>query len=556
MKDHKLPFMNFKDHLPKKWLLSITLVLLSWFSFSQVEYAIDVDSIKIGQQIKYKIEVQADTTDLVVFPEGQTFLPLEMVETLKTDTTRNNSKYGFTKEYALTQFDSGTYTIPPQKILISGKTFLTDSVKVEVNTVEIDTTKQKLYDIKPLIEVDKTMGNWWKYIIYLLLFLAALAGVLYWFIWRKKPLTQEEKIALLSPYERAKLSLKKLDESNYLENEELKDYYSELTGIIRTYLDEKVYDHALESTTDELMDRLRLLKDGNQIKLSVDDINNIETILKRADLVKFAKSKPDIALAEIDRKTIAIEIDQVKEALPEPTEEEKLQDQKYREALERKKKRKKIVITTVVVSLVIIGSLIGLTAYYGFTNLKDTVLGHPSKELLEGEWIRSEYGAPGITISTPKVLKRLEVKLPKEMLDQIETSTFGYGSILEGFNVVVNSTIYKQQDSVDVEKVLEGSIKNLENQGVQNLVVQNDKFVTPNGAEGLKTHGSGEFPIAGTETYDLGHYIMLNFTANNILQQAMITWRDKDTYAKEMVDKILNSIELKKEEKEKPKEQR
>ena len=69
----------------------------------------------------------------------------------------------------------------------------------------------------------------------------------------KNHLSEEEEIALLPPYDRAKLALKKLDESQYLENENLKDYYSDLTLIIRKYLDEKVYDRALESTTDELI---------------------------------------------------------------------------------------------------------------------------------------------------------------------------------------------------------------------------------------------------------------------------------------------------------------
>ena len=111
--------------------------------------------------------------------------------------------------------------------------------------------------------------------------------------------------------------------AGYLKNEEIKEYYSELTLIIRKYLDEKVYDHALESTTEELIGRLRLLKDGNQMDLSKEDtIKNIETILRRADLVKFAKSEPDPELAKLDRNTIDVEIDHVKEALPEPTEEE------------------------------------------------------------------------------------------------------------------------------------------------------------------------------------------------------------------------------------------
>src|SRR5690606_3724843 len=259
----------------------------------------------------------------------------------------------------LTQFDSGAYTIPRQKIIIGDKTFFTDSMRVEVNNIKVDTTKQGLYDIKPYIEVEKSAGDWWKTLLIVLGILVLAGFLLYWFIWRKKPLTEEEEIALLPPYERAKLALRKLDESDYLQQSELKGYYSELTFIIRKYLDEKVYDRALESTTDELVMRLNLLKDGNQIDLSKEDIRNIETILKRADLVKFAKSAPDIELAKIDRQTIDMEIDHVKEALPEPTEEEKLLNQQYKEEQARKKKRRKVVITVVIAVFLIFATMTG-----------------------------------------------------------------------------------------------------------------------------------------------------------------------------------------------------
>jgi len=529
--------------------LLLLFVLVSWCLQSQVKASIDSTSIKIGEQTTYKIKVEADTTDLVVFPEGQTFLPLEMIESFKTDTTKKDAKYNLVKHYSLTQFDSGAYTIPPQKITIGSRTFFTDSLKLEVNDIVIDTTEQGLYDIKPLIEVDKSAGKWWKYLLYAILFLGLLGGALYWFLWRKKPLTQEEQVALLSPYERAKLSLQELDKADYLAKDQIKDYYSELTGIIRKYLDEKVYDHALESTTDELINRLRLLKDANQMHLSPEDINNIETILKRADLVKFAKSRPEIALAEIDRKTIDLEIDQVKEALPEPTEEEKLRDQMYREEQERKKKRRKILITSAIAAVVVIGSLIGLTAYYGYNNLKDTILGHPSKVLLEGEWVRSEYGAPSVAISTPRVLKRSAMELPKEVQEQFDMTMFGYGSLLEFFAVTVQTFNYKQDVEIDLEKAIDGAIGDFEKKGAQNLIVQNDKFVTPNGAEGIKVYGSGEFPIQGTDKFRIANYNILLFTAENVLQQIIIIHRNDDDYAKEMADRMITSIELKKEEK-------
>ena len=310
-------------------IFSFVFFLFPLFSFSQVTSSIDSTSIKIGEQITYHIQVETDTTSLVVFPEGQSFSPLETIESYKTDTLKKNGKYNLVKKYGLTQFDSGKYTIPRQKIIVGDKTFYTDSLKVEVNNIVVDTTKQGLYDIKPIIEVKKPSSNWWKYLLLILLIIGVVGFLLYWFIWRKKPLTEEEEIALLPPYDRAKLALKKLDESPYLDNQNLKDYYSDLTFIIRKYLDEKVYDRALESTTDELINRLNLLKDGNQVDISKEDIKNLERILKRADLVKFAKSAPDVELAKFDRNTIDLEIDHVKEALPEPTEEEKLLDQKY-----------------------------------------------------------------------------------------------------------------------------------------------------------------------------------------------------------------------------------
>ncbi|MDB2462901.1 BatD family protein [Algibacter sp.] len=524
----------------------LCFILCSFLSFSQVASTIDSTSIKIGEQITYYVQVEVDTTDLVVFPEGQTFSPLEMIESYNIDTLKKNDKYNLIKKYGLTQFDSGSYTIPRQKIIIGDKTFFTDSLKVEVNNVVVDTT-QGLYDIKPIIAVEKSGSDWWKYVLITLLIIGALAFLLYWFIWRKKPLTEDEKIALLPPYDRAKLALRKLDDSPYLENENLKDYYSDLTFIIRKYLDEKVYDKALESTTDELISRLNILKQGNQVDLSQEDIKNLENILKRADLVKFAKSAPDIELAKIDRDTIDVEIDHVKEALPEPTEEEKLLDEKYREEQERKKKRKKVWLTVGISVFLLLATLTGLSLKYGFDLVKDTIIGHDSKELLEGEWVRSEYGVPPITISTPKVLKRNTPELPEEMAQQIELTQFSYGSLIDRFQIQVATTNIKNlgENKIDLEQAMNGTLKFLENAGTQNIITKNEKFETPNGAEGLKIYGTMDSPVLGTDKFEKGKYVILGFTAESVIQQVMLFYKEQDIYAEQMVERILNSVELK-----------
>jgi hypothetical protein len=540
------------NYSTKNLILSLCCVLISFVGYGQVSSSIDSTAIKIGAELFYKIHVKTDSTSLVVFSEEQTFQPLEMINSYAIDTTKKEGYYQLTKTYGLTQFDSGVYTIPKQKITIGNNIFFTDSIQVQVNTVVVDTTKQKLFDIKPLIEVDKKRSDIWGTLGIVLLFLLLIGGALYWLIWRKKPLTEAEKIAALPPYERAKLALEKLDEDQYFENEEIKTYYSDLTLILRQYLDEKVYEQSLESTTDELMSRLKILKAANQIKLSKETIQNIETILKRADLVKFAKSKPDYQLAKLDKNTIELEIDHVKEGLPEPTEEELLQDLAYREALAKQQKRKRIKQIVAIVVGVFLISLIGLVIRSGFTEVKDTVLRNPSKLLLEKTpWVTSEYGAPGITISTPEVLERQMIELPEEMKGKVQTINFAYAGVDTPIDVVVNSSKYaaqadetgKQKEvAIDLLKVAEGVLDTFEKNGTKNITTRNEQFITPNGQEGIKTFGTAEFLVE--DRLVKGQYIILGFSTPNLLQQVLLTWKEEDVYADQMVERILNSIEL------------
>jgi len=528
-------------------------------SAQKIDAQIDSLSIKIGQELSYKIEVEVDTSSLVVFPEGQTFLPLEMIESYQVIATKMKDRFRLVKEYGLTQFDSGTYTISRQKVVIGDYEFFTDSLQVEVNNIVVDTTKQGLYDIKPIVQVSKSSSKWWLYAIVALMLLGLVVFLLYWFIWKSKPLTEEEKAALLPPYERAKLALKVLDDSSYLQNNEIKAYYSDLTQIIRTYLDEKVYDRALESTTDQLINRIKLLREGNKIDLSKEDIKNIETILKRADLVKFAKSKPDIALAQLDRNTIDTELDQVRQALPEPTEEELLADLKFQEALAEKRKKRRTVITVVSSLLLLVAVYVGLSLYFGFTYVNDTIVGNQSKQLLEAkEWVTSEYGAPGVTMTTPKTLVRDSSLVSEELDNQKKVVTFKYGNLNTTFEIEVRSSKFnpnasqnqqlnsdeESTNSIDLLATVEEQLKQFESSGVQNIITKNEQFITPNGQEGLKTFGTADFKIENTDQRVKANYIILGFTTDYLLQQVILKWKKEDSYSDDIVERIMGSIEL------------
>lgn len=142
--------------------INILLFLLLWIQLGytqnpQIKVEVNPTEIKIGEQIEFKISVEANQTEgNVVFPQGQTFIPLEMVRASAVDTLLQQEKIRLMKTYYLTQFDSGSYTIPRQKIEVNSKSYYTDSLWVQVRNIPVDTLKQPLYDIKPIMGVEKS----------------------------------------------------------------------------------------------------------------------------------------------------------------------------------------------------------------------------------------------------------------------------------------------------------------------------------------------------------------------------------------------------------------
>ncbi|MGB3144699.1 MAG: hypothetical protein WBB24_11370 [Maribacter sp.] len=529
-------------------VISLAFLQLSAQENPKISTSVDTTFIKIGEQVQWTVTVDVDSTDQVIFPEGQTFSPLETVEAFVTDTTRKKDRLTLQKIYALTQFDSGAYKLPAQRININGIGYMTDSMLINVDNIPVDTIAQKMYDIKPLINVEKSNFEFWKYLFIGVLVLAILGGLFYWFVLRKKPLTEEEKVALLPPYDRALLELKNLENSKYLIQDEYKEYYSELTAIVRSYLEEDAHVTAMESTTGQLIAKLELLKDAGELKLDDDTIKQFQLILETADLVKFAKNKPSTAVAEQDRKLVEQIVVKTHDALPEPTEEELMQQAEYQEELERKNKKKKLIIGAVSLAAIL---MIGVTIAgfnYGFGYLKDTVFGHPTKELLEGEWISSTYGFPPIQLETPQVLVRQEVKLPPEAKANIlDIQAFGYRSSIGLFTVATTSITLNPEAEPDFDKTIEQILSNLEAQGAKNIITKQEEFTTISGVTGLKVYGSGEFAVPESNELIDGEYAVILFGGKGFQQNMIVTWLADDEYAQQIVDRILASLDVKKE---------
>lgn len=513
----------------------------------QVQASIDSTKIRIGSQFNLTLKAKVDTSARVNFPEGKTFGSLEVLESYPIDTIRNGAMYELVKKYGLTQFDSGRYVIPSLPVIINNKSIRTDSLLVEVRNIEIDTLKQKMFDIKPVLEAKSDTAFWY----WLLVILAAIAAVGYgvwWFLKkRKKPAPKAEKQVFVSPIEKATIELQNLEKKELLQKGAVKDYYSELTNIARTYIEEAIHVPAMESTTTELIEAMQLAVRKKKMNLTQDTFEQLEKILRTADMVKFAKSRPlDFEIAE-DRNRIEKTIVVIDKSIPEEKEEDDLHTHLWLEAQRKKKekKRRNLIIGGSIAAVVI--ALISTIGIFGMTYLKDNILGHPTKELLEAEWVKSEYGNPGVIIETPKVLKRGDVSamVGKDAMANIkDINMFVYGSMFDKFYVLVSTTTFKEPLDVDLNATLEATLKAMEAKGATNVLVKSEEFNTDKGITGLRAYGNLSMPDPITKKPTRAYYEILFFKQAQGLQQVMIQHEEGDEYAMQILERIKKSVEL------------
>jgi len=539
--------------LKMKRLLYILLLFTTSLFAQKVTTSIDSTKKKIGAEFKLTLKTDVDTFSKVKFPNGKFFGNLEVLESYKIDTIRNGNRYELIKKYGLTQFDSGKYLVPKLPVIINGKKVFSDSIKIEISDVKVDTLKQKMYDIKNIIAVENDYGNWW---IYLLIVLVLLAIGYFGYSYFKKQSKKEKPIVeeYKSPIEKATSLLQQLEKKELWQRGEVKNYYSELTDIARNYIEEEINIPAMESTTSELIEGLRNAAKQKKLKLSAETVENLEKVLKQADLVKFAKVKPLDFEIEEDKKRISSSIITIHQSIPEIVEEKdeldlwnEQQKELARIAKLKKEKRRKVIISIGVIVGIFLLTIASLIYFKGFDYVKDNLIGHPTKELLEGEWVNSEYGNPRVKIETPKVLKRTDISkaMPKQAMTKIkEMQMFGYGSMLDDFYIVVSTTKFKEQIPIDLDKAIEGSIKTMEQRGAQNIIVKTEDFDTQKGISGKKAYGTLTAFDSVLKKSQKMYYESLIFGQDGGLQQIVIMHKEGDKFGQEVAERILNSVEL------------
>lgn len=282
----------------------------------------DSTACTIGDAITVYVEVNHPKDARVRVLVGDT---LGVFSVLSRDSVEKVSATSSATRLRVAVYDSGTAILPPVQLAYflpsdsTPKILATNPLVFSIRLVEVDTS-QAIKDIKPVLSIPLTVAEW--SLIFGTIVGAALLvrGIV---VYRKRKQAEKPEEHYVPPPKAAHIiafeELALLKEKRLWQQGLIKPYYSEVTEIVRRYFEHRFGFQALEQTTDETMDNLRRYAAAHAV------LEQTDRILRRADLVKFAKHQASIpeheetlAVAfEIVEKTKLIEVPQAEEAKEE-----------------------------------------------------------------------------------------------------------------------------------------------------------------------------------------------------------------------------------------------
>jgi len=307
-------------------ILFILVLLFITENFAQpvsVLASVDSSDYLIGDYINYSLEVIADKNVQIISPFIRDSLKeVEIIRELEPFKSETENGKSTTYLFTLSYYDSGSVTIPPIAVnyKISGddeaKVLLSNPVTFIVHTLPVE-QQAEIKDVKEPLTIPLD----WKFILlvaFIVLIIFA-AAVFFYLRYKKKKsmLPVKKKIIKIPAHVKALTALDNLDREQLWQKGHVKEYHSNITGIVRNYFEERFNLPALELTTTEQMQQLNRVSSAKKI------IDETEQFLKNADLVKFAKFIPIASVnaemmkqaKDIVNKTIPREIETVEEKL-------------------------------------------------------------------------------------------------------------------------------------------------------------------------------------------------------------------------------------------------
>lgn len=278
-------------------ILVVCVILPGIVKAQKATATLDTSAIRIGEQVRLQLGFTAPRSFKVQWPALPDTLS-KAVEVVKRGNIDTSSVKGsdliiYRQYLTVTSFDTGYHTIPSIGFIYrkdhdtANYTSYTDSLLMQVNTVSVDTTLA-IKDIKAPMKQAVTLSEMLPYIIGSAVFIALLALVIYYF-WRRsqnKPLIPRIVKPSLPPWQTALNELDELSARKHWQEGRVKLFHSELSDILRRYLEYQHLIPAVEMVTDDILESCR---SNAAVAGSTEQLGQI---LHLADLVKFAKEIP------------------------------------------------------------------------------------------------------------------------------------------------------------------------------------------------------------------------------------------------------------------------
>ena len=245
---------------------------------SQIVTEIDTNNIIIGDHINFSLESEIKENE--VWPIFKDSLgQLEIISKTKIDCTKTKDGWILKQNFIVTQWDSGFFKTPI--IQIGNKK--SQQYIITVNTIPIDQEKE-FYDIKKPINIPLKFIEVLPYILLFLIIVMIIILTRKYLKNRKTEIKKPEIIEKIIPaYVTALNDLEKLKTEQKWQSGKIKDYYSDISDIIRTYIELGLSTPAMEMLTKDII---------NALKNKNINTENLSSLLNTADLAKYAKSKP------------------------------------------------------------------------------------------------------------------------------------------------------------------------------------------------------------------------------------------------------------------------
>ena len=257
---------------------------------ASLKASIDSTTVVQGSKAGLRLEILKNGTSgqLVDAPEiGAEYFGVE-VSGLEIDTVdHGNGRIELDYNYTIQAFDPGTVTLPPFRYVIGDDTIDSETVTLKVLEVDLDT----LTDINPMESVVSVPSRWYDIIpdwwlwVFIGIAAAAIITCAVLLFRRKKGFISKPE-AVTPPYDLAVMRLNDLQAKKLTQSGRDKEYYTELTEILRQYLDGRFGINAMEMSSTQIVDTLR----HNKETRPGSDL--MKQILEIADFVKFAKVRP------------------------------------------------------------------------------------------------------------------------------------------------------------------------------------------------------------------------------------------------------------------------